>query len=229
MGSGAATLRGMPLLLVDLDNTLVDRAASIARWAKAYVTERTGVADPALVSEIIRADGDGLRPKPEVAADLGRLLGLSEAEEGEVITVLRAGVLEYLRPDPAVAPALGRAREAGYVPFVVTNGNVAQQENKLRMMGLVEHVTGMVVSEAVGVRKPDPTIFEVAARAAGASLDGAWMIGDSAEADIGGAENAGLRSVWLSRGRTLAADEARPTAIAASFPEAVTAVLSHRS
>lgn len=218
----------MPLLLVDLDNTLVDRAASISRWAKAYVTERTGEADPTLVSEVVRADGDGLRAKPEVAADLGRLLGLSGAEESEVIAVLRAGVLEHLRPDPAVPLALGRAREAGYVPFVVTNGNVAQQENKMRLMGLEEHVAGMVVSEAVGVRKPDPTIFELAAQAAGASLDGAWMIGDSAEADIGGAANAGLRSVWLSRGRTLAADEPRPTAIAASLPEAVTAVLSHR-
>ncbi|GAB2601611.1 HAD family hydrolase [Pseudactinotalea suaedae] len=216
----------MPLLLVDLDNTLIDRAASLARWAEAYLTERNGEADPALVAELIRLDGDGLRPKPAVAADLTALLGLTPQEESEVIAVLRAGVLEHLRPDPAVVPALEAARSAGYVPLVVTNGNVAQQESKVRLMGLEGHVAGMVVSEGVGVRKPDAAIFHLAAEAGGDSLEGAWMIGDSAEADVRGGANAGIPQVWLRRGRSYPATEPAPTAIADSFAEAVQIVLA---
>lgn len=216
----------MPLLFVDLDNTLIDRAASVTRWAEAYLTDRYGNADPELVAAMIRADGDGLRPKPDVAADLATLLGLSAGEEADVITVLRAGVLEHLRPDPAIVPALTRASAAGFVPFVVTNGNVAQQENKMRLMDLNDHVAGTVVSEGVGVRKPDPAIFHLATEAARGSLDGAWMIGDSAEADVAGAANAGLPNVWLRRGRDYPVNTPRPTAIADSFPEAVELVLA---
>jgi putative hydrolase of the HAD superfamily len=87
------------------------------------------------------------------------------------------------------------------VPFVVTNGTVAQQTRKLRHTGLDREVAGWVISEGTGLRKPDPRIFRLAAAEAGQSLDGAWMIGDSAELDITGARNVGLPSVWLRRGR----------------------------
>ncbi|WP_275411746.1 HAD family hydrolase [Winogradskya humida] len=53
-----------------------------------------------------------------------------------------------------------------------------------------------------GVRKPDRRIFELGAEAAGRSLaDGGWMIGDHPEYDIAGGAAAGLRTVWLRRGR----------------------------
>jgi hypothetical protein len=58
-----------------------------------------------------------------------------------------------------------------------------------------------VISETVGHRKPDPAIFAAAAETAGCSLNGAWMIGDSPQADIGGASAAGISSVWISAGR----------------------------
>ena len=64
---------------------------------------------------------------------------------------------------------------------------MAQQERKLRHTGLDREVAGWVVSEGAGLRKPDPAIFRFAAEQAGQSLDGAWMIGDCAQADIEGA------------------------------------------
>jgi putative hydrolase of the HAD superfamily len=84
---------------------------------------------------------------------------------------------------------------------VVTNGTVEQQDRKLRHTGLDRHVAGWVISEGAGVCKPDPAIFRIAAAQAGQSLHGAWMIGDSPEADMGGARNAGLPGVWLHRDR----------------------------
>ncbi|WUV91168.1 HAD hydrolase-like protein [Streptomyces canus] len=58
-----------------------------------------------------------------------------------------------------------------------------------------------MISEAAGHRKPEPEIFHAAAAVAGAALDGSWMIGDSAPADIRGALGVGARSVWVSAGR----------------------------
>ena len=51
------------------------------------------------------------------------------------------------------------------------------------------------------------------------------MIGDSAEADIGGARGAGLPGVWLHRGRPWPLTAFEPGYVADSFPDAVDIVL----
>ncbi len=216
----------MPMLFVDLDNTISDRASSFRRWTHTYLTDRFGRADEQLISAMVVADGDGLRHKPEVAADLARLLDLTPAEQAEIIVVLRAGTLDELQPTPGIIESLDAARAAGFEPFIVTNGRPSQQEGKIAKLGLADHVAGMVVSEAVGVAKPDPEIFRIAARQAGGSLDDGWMVGDSAEADIRGAVASGLRSVWLRRGREYPTGMPDPTHVADSFVEAVGLVLS---
>lgn len=213
----------MPLLLLDLDNTLVDRAAGFRAWAATYLAGRGS--DPALVDAMVTADGDGLRPKPEVAADLTTLLGLTPAEQTDIVRALRAGVVEHLDLVEGCATVLARARAAGWTPWIVSNGVTVQQEKKIHRLGLDELVDGWVISEEAGVAKPDPLIFTIAADRAGASLDGAWMVGDSAAADVVGALAAGLPCVYLHRGRAWDPALPRPTASAGSLPEAVEIVI----
>jgi putative hydrolase of the HAD superfamily len=68
-------------------------------------------------------------------------------------------------------------------------------------------VPGWTISEGAGVRKPDRRIFEVAAAAAGVPLGpAAWMVGDSAQADVGGGVAAGLRTAWVTLNRDWPAD-----------------------
>lgn len=217
----------MPMLFVDLDNTISDRASSFRRWAANYLTSRYGRADNEMIEAMIIADGDGLLPKPQAAAGFAALLDLDASEQAEIIAVMRAGTLDELQPTAGIAEALDTARAAGFEPFIVTNGRVPQQEAKVAKLGLADHIGGMVISEAVGVAKPDPEIFRIAARAAGHSLDDGWMIGDSAEADICGAVAAGLNSVWLRRGRDYPADLPEPTYSADSFVAAVELVLAN--
>jgi putative hydrolase of the HAD superfamily len=213
----------VPLLLVDLDNTLVDRAAALERWARAYVSARRG--DAADAEWLVATDRDGLEPREWFAERIAERFGLSPRDGEAVLAELRGGLVRQLESDDAVTQALRRARAGGWTPFVVTNGTVAQQERKLRHTGLDKEVAGWVVSEGVGLRKPDPAIFRLAAERAGHSLDGATMIGDSAEADVGGARGAGVPSVWLHRGRPWTLTGFEPDHAADSFPHAVDIVL----
>lgn len=215
----------MPLLFCDLDNTLIDRAGAYKRWAVRFLDKRGE--DPGLVHTMVELDGDGLRPRQEVADDLKKLLTLSDVEYDQIVATLRSGVLQELVPDETVVDALRDARAAGWVVVIVTNGVVQQQERKIMLLGLDDEVDGWVVSEGVGVAKPDPAIFDIAARTVDLDeLTDAWMIGDSAEADIAGAANAGISSIWLHRGRTYPSGLPEPTARAASFAEAVEIVLT---
>jgi putative hydrolase of the HAD superfamily len=213
----------VPLLLVDLDNTLIDRAGAVERWAREFASARGGDAGDA--QWLVTADRDGLEPRERFAGMIAERFGLDARDEGAILAELRGGLVGQLVTDDAVIAALRRARAAGWAPFVVTNGTVAQQERKLRHTGLDREVAGWVVSEGAGLRKPDPAIFRLAAVRAGHSLDGAMMIGDSAQADIGGARGAGLPGVWLHRGRPWPLSGFEPDHVADSFPHAVDIVL----
>ncbi len=64
--------------------------------------------------------------------------------------------------------------------------------------GLRRWFDPILVSAAVGVRKPNPRIFEMALTQWGLAPAEAAMVGDTLGADVLGAQMAGLRSVWLA-------------------------------
>jgi putative hydrolase of the HAD superfamily len=121
--------------------------------------------------------------------------------------------------------ALDKARAGGWTCVIVTNGRTAQQEAKIRHTGLDQLVQGWVISETIGHKKPEPEIFHAAADAVGVPLTGAWVIGDSSHADIGGANALGLRSVWVSNGQPWTQDSYRPTQVAEDVATAIDHVI----
>lgn len=213
----------MPLLLLDLDNTLVDRASAVRRWAQGFVAD-VG-AGPQDVEWLVERDGDGLTRREILARAIAERFGLDHAAEEAVLEELHLGLVEHMVLEPAVAAGLEEARDAGWVPVVVTNGTERQQERKIRLLGLDHLVSGWVVSEAVGVRKPDPRIFRLAAERVGLELVGGWMVGDHPVADIAGGQAAGLATCWLRRGRTWAQDGHEPTAQVDDCPAALAHVI----
>jgi putative hydrolase of the HAD superfamily len=214
----------MPLLLLDLDNTLVDRDTAFRRAAAEFFDQHEIPA--AELGWLMELDASGYQPRAVVGdALLTRFPHLTPAA---VNTLLSTGGADHVTVEPATLTALRQATAHGWTPVVVTNGPVAQQERKMRVSGLDREVAGWVVSEAVGVRKPDREIFVRAAEVVGASLsDGGWVVGDAPRADIGGAADLGYPSVWLALGRTWPSELTyRPTHVAENAAAAITYVWS---
>jgi putative hydrolase of the HAD superfamily len=105
---------------------------------------------------------------------------------------------ELRRTVPGVRRVLGRLRGRAVIG-VVTNNEVAEQEEKLDHFHLRPLVDFMIVSAGVGVSKPDPAIFRLALTKAGVRPEETVMIGDSWRSDIVGARNTGIRPVWFNR------------------------------
>lgn len=82
---------------------------------------------------------------------------------------------------------------------IITNNSTAEQIEKLRALDIAHFFEVIVISEDVGVTKPDPTIFEIALERFGAAPHEAVMIGDSFSNDIEGAIGAGIAPLWLNR------------------------------
>ena len=89
-------------------------------------------------------------------------------------------------------------REKEYALHLITNGFEKTQWNKLNNSGLGHFFTHVITSEASNSLKPKKEIFEYALRKANTSLSESIMIGDSLEADIQGAINAGMDSVFVN-------------------------------
>lgn len=60
----------------------------------------------------------------------------------------------------------------------------------------------MLVSDEVGINKPQPGIFHRALELNGVNADEAVMIGDSYSSDIAGAKGVGIDQIWLHEGET---------------------------
>jgi putative hydrolase of the HAD superfamily len=212
----------VPLLLLDLDNTLLDRAGAFRAWARDFIAKLGAPGSD--LDWLLATDHDGLASRWDVAEAIRERYGIS-ASALDLVEALHDGVVSHSRLDPLVACAIEIAGNAGWVPVVISNGAIRQQEAKIRMTGLDRYIADWVISEEVGVAKPDPRIFSVAAQRARMHIRGAWMIGDNPEADIAGAYAVGVRSVWLHRGRRWTEPRYAPTITADSPIAALAAVL----
>ncbi|WP_425657719.1 YjjG family noncanonical pyrimidine nucleotidase [Tenacibaculum ascidiaceicola] len=89
--------------------------------------------------------------------------------------------------------------EKKYHLHIITNGFEEVQNLKLEKSGIHTFFREIITSECVGVKKPNPKVFEFALGKAGAKAHQSVMIGDSYEADVMGAINSGMRAIHFSQ------------------------------
>lgn len=85
-----------------------------------------------------------------------------------------------------------------YQVHLITNGFENTQWSKIRNSGLDKYITHVITSEGSNSLKPKKEIFEFALQKAKASLQESIMIGDNLDADIQGAMNAGMDTVFVN-------------------------------
>ncbi len=86
---------------------------------------------------------------------------------------------------------------------ILTNGFTETQKMKFQQFGLYESARHLVISEEVGILKPEAGIFEYATRLAGCLPDEILYIGDSYNSDVIGGTSYGWNVAWFrSNGST---------------------------
>lgn len=200
--------------LFDLDCTLTDRMASIAAFAGRFVDHFGGIlrwdghaklkgdrfVSPITVvaATITSADANGYAPRLAVFARMRRELPWTHRPDAETLKCFWVEVFPTCtRPGVGLHDTLLSLREQGVRLGVVSNGGESAQEQKIDALGIRSHFSTVVISGAVGVRKPDPRIFHLALDGVSARAAECWMVGDHPVLDIAGARDAGLRPVWL--------------------------------
>ena len=86
----------------------------------------------------------------------------------------------------------------GYKMHLITNGFESVQFKKIENSNLSKYFIEVITSEASNSLKPHAAIFEYALSKSNAILNKSIMIGDNEGADIQGAINAGMDSVFVN-------------------------------
>jgi putative hydrolase of the HAD superfamily len=193
-------------VVFDLDATLTDFDSVEAEvWERTFARLRTAL--PAVEEEALRQRHLTLRERfyDEMLAGRTDMAGYRRAH-------LLAAVEPWGELDPAVVDACIAERDAHREEArlaegaaaavadlralrlrvgVLTNGPGPMQRRKLEVIGLHDAVDAICASGELGVAKPDPRAFALAAAALDAAPERTAMVGDNVTADIEGALGAG--------------------------------------
>lgn len=207
-------------VFVDLDNTVVDRDAAFARWAQDAMDGWGASSDD--VAWLMQEDAGGYTSRVALAHRISERLGVFNNDIDALVAAMRAGLLAHLECFPGVPSQLESLVASGQSVVLVTNGESGAQRTKLKQTGLDRLLSGVVVSEEVGWKKPDARIFDAARQLAGDDAT-MWMIGDHPVADIAGAHALGWETGWVSHGKQWI-EEWHPTLTATAPDRALAAV-----
>lgn len=106
---------------------------------------------------------------------------------------------------PGVAEFLAEARKL-FTIVVITNGPEFSQVPKVRAVNLATHVDHIIIGGQEPEQKPAASIFYKALKLANCEAHEAIHVGDSLAADIAGAHNSGITSVWVQHQQPLDAE-----------------------
>ena len=91
-----------------------------------------------------------------------------------------------------------RFRSAGWKIGILSNGFTEVQYRKIRNSGLNPYVDFIVLSDDIGINKPDVRIYRHAEKIAGTTAERCLMIGDNPDTDIAGAIAAGWHAIYFT-------------------------------
>jgi putative hydrolase of the HAD superfamily len=134
--------------------------------------------------------------QPAFEQKIAQLLGVQPAS-------LIQGLLADLRPEPLMAEAVARARTAGIRVGVITNSWGTAPYDPYAAYQLNQRFDAVVISSQVGLRKPEPAIYRLAADELAVPLGGIVFVDDIA-ANLQPAKELGMAVIHhVDPGRTV--------------------------
>lgn len=210
---------GPAVVLFDLDGTLVDHDSALRQGLIGWLTSKKLATEQQCVEGLVELwDEVAERHFPafrarEITFQEQRRRRLREflpylgvQTEGLDESALDLVFEDYLEHYEAAwsayedaAPCLAALRGLGLRTAVLSNGDQAQQEEKLLRTGLHHHFEVVMSSSALGAAKPQPEAFRLACARLAVEPEAVTYVGDRLDVDAQAASAAGLRGVWLDR------------------------------
>ena len=154
-------------------------------------------------------------------------LQISDGTIEKFINIYYQPVADQITLIPGAAEILEKLKDAGKTIGLVSNSIFPEKYHlgEMEQFGLLKYFDFTIFSSGVGIRKPGKEIFDMALKKADVAASQAIFIGDRFDADIIGAKNAGIVSVWKYRENRENPDNIKPDYSIVNLEELETIVL----
>lgn len=188
-------------VIFDLDQTLLDRESSLEKfldWQIIFFQIVPQYSKKAFINRFMELDCHGTVWKDQVYTQLIEEFSLMQS----VDVLLHSYINDFNQFSTAfegVEIAIKMLYSQGYRLGLISNGKSPFQENNFKALGLNEFFSSVLVSEAIGIRKPDPAIFNRSCLQLNTAPEHCVFIGDNEIADIQGAQKAGMKTIYFNQ------------------------------
>jgi HAD superfamily hydrolase (TIGR01549 family) len=189
-------------ILFDLDNTLTNRRASIIAFARQFDKDFRHRHQMTQIDDIISimhdADSGGYRPRKERWKMLQDRISWSEKPSADEMRDYWFSQLGYCAIGvKGLHNTLSELRNKGIQLGIITNGPTDLQNLTTNALNLRQYMDCVIVSETVGIQKPNKEIYEVALAEIKQAPSNVWFVGDNPATDLLGAYHMGMTTVWV--------------------------------
>lgn len=207
-------------LLFDLDNTLFDfnlaQDTAVRKVFKKYnvVDEEEYVKEYKIINKFLWEKLDKKEISREYLVNnrfklVFERFGLDI--DGKVIAKeYEVALGEQAQTFAGVEKVLKTLKDKGYFIYAATNGLTTIQNLRLNNSSIKKYFDDIFISEEIGVQKPDTKFFSFIQQKLNTNRDQLLMIGDTLYADIKGASDYGIDSVWANYSKKDIPDQYTP-------------------
>ncbi|MCM3759001.1 HAD-IA family hydrolase [Sporosarcina aquimarina] len=187
-------------ILFDLDNTLLDRDASVKLFiANQYERLHRLLGDvqkEEYVSRFLALDIHGYVWKDKVYQQLTHEFKIEQITWEDLLQDYEQKFKYTCVPFPGLFQMLEELKRQNLLLGIITNGFGQFQMENIQSLGIIDYFDVIVISEWEGIKKPDPRIFVKALEKLNVSAGESVFVGDHPENDVAAAMAIGMRGVW---------------------------------
>ncbi len=187
-------------VIFDLDGTLLDRESSIEQFISMqydrFDRHLSHIPKIDYANRFIEVDCLGHVWKDKVYQTLVTEFNIDRIGWQELLADYESHFQFHCVPFPFLVEMLDALKQQGYLLGIITNGRGEFQKKAISGLGIQNYFDVILISEIEGMRKPQPEIFQKAMDRLRVTPENSFFVGDNPEADIEGAKNAKMHTIW---------------------------------
>lgn len=197
---GGVYLRAIKALFFDLDGTLLDRESSLLKFAGCqydrFSNELSLIDKENYINIFIELDARGYVWKDKVYSQLLEKFKIQSLTAEDLLYDYITNFKHSCIGFPHLHEVLESLLQMGIKLGLVSNGKTHFQMANIKALGIEGYFNTILISEEVGLRKPDSRIFQKGMEALAVSASQCIFVGDHPENDVAASKRAGMMGIW---------------------------------
>ncbi|MCM3576220.1 HAD family hydrolase [Mesobacillus subterraneus] len=193
-------MRHIEAVFFDFDGTLLDREASLVKFIEEqyerYKPELNEIDKQLYIKRFIELDARGYVWKDKVYSQLLVEMNIAGVTWQELLEDYITNFKHSCTGFQNLHEVLGKLKLMGLKMGMISNGKTHFQMANIKALDIEGYFDTILISEAVGLRKPDSQIFQKGLEALAVSASRSIFVGDHPENDVAASKRAGMMGIW---------------------------------